>query len=234
MIFSEDYKKKLHSNKQFAKEIRNEVCSGLIVEKYIYGKELMLGDDPSLRLPDLYAEDYSIGYELVRCDLTCDFKWMDSIKIMAECGGDEDEIKKRLAAKEIVPDEYSFLKRKNGLVYSLYPKKLYTMGENFWGDFISIIEKKLKKLKNGRYDFCCSKNLIVSSTLRERGEDTAQCITKIYRDVYSKYGVSFNNVYLITIKGVYAIYPRCKELKHFGNEYFNEIGQEMRKMLNLQ
>ena len=232
MIFSEEYKNKLHSNKQFAKEIRKEVLSGLIVEKYIYGIELILGDQPSLCLPDLYAQDFSTGYELARCDLACDLKWMDGIKILAECGGDENEIKKRLAECKIVPDEYNFLKRKNGLVYSLCPKKLYTMDENFWDNFISIIEKKLKKLKNGRYDFCCSKNLVVSSTLRERGEDTAKCITKIYRDVSKRYRVSFNNVYLITIKGVYVIYPIYKELKHFGNEHFNEIGQEMRKMLN--
>ena len=187
-----------------------ETLIGLIAQDYICNSELILGDDGMNHLPDLHAKDNSIGYEIVQSELVCDYQKNTIYKVMAEEGFEYARVWKRLAQKKFPINNFSFSCNSEGIIVSFKHKEFFRKVNYLNEIHLKNIRNKLQKLNNGNYSSCKQINLIICSIARPRGFYEAEQVNMLYDKEMSGFKKSFDNVFLITNKGVYWVYPELE------------------------
>lgn len=81
LIFSEKYQKQIRENSQFRQDVLTKVFGAVIICNYICSEDLVLGEIPKRKLPDVYIVNFHIGFELTVADLDVD---LDITKAIAQ------------------------------------------------------------------------------------------------------------------------------------------------------
>ena len=229
MILSPNY---CDSQKDEAKKI-TEALVGIITEKYICNKGLILGDDEGRSLPDLHTKDESIGYEIVQSELECDHLLKTIYKVMNQENSDYKRVIEKLSEKRFPIKDFEFHFNGEGKIISPCHKELGVRLVNYMNSiYADNIRKKLKKLNTGNYDGCKQKNLIICSIFRFRDLDDAKQVNIMYNQESSNFKKSFDNVFFITVEGVYLIYPKLELIASIKKDYSNCI-YSMRAILGI-
>ena len=222
----------LNKKDAWSSKHRTEALMGIITERYISGSELVIGDNEKARLPDLYSEDHSVGYEVVQCELECDNLKHKIYKTILIYDGNSDETCEYLSKKKFPVGKYDFYTDKDKKICSFRHNEYFRKVRYLDSVYKKNISGKLSKLNKGKYDSCRQKNLISCSILRLRGKIEAENVAKIYEAEHRKHHLSFDNVYFVTIKGVYIVYPKLKTIVEFDD--FSKYVIEMKAFLCIE
>lgn len=199
----------------------NEILVKNILNKYIYNDKLIGGDNQTLKLPDLYTKDKKIGIEVTMCELDVDYCISELKKECEKYVNDYDKcikIRNKYERKEMfarlrnqinynVNDEkrhiFELKKDENGLSDIVVNQEVINIGFVPY-IFAKMYENKLRKLNRGNYDGVKSKNLVISSLLREKSSDSARMCFYMY-DLTNSMFVNklFDKTYLIYRRGIY-------------------------------
>ena len=178
---------------------RSEVLASVFVDLDIRpGFTWHVGTVTSLSMPDIFNEDKSCGFEVVRCESENDICFEDSVKRCI------DENAPIYTHKSTFPYFHCA-----GWMRRVYEDKLYN---------------KLRKNAKGNYDGCAHNSLIILNSYK--AEDPcvpfaiySECLTRKTSDVKP-----FESVYFITLSGIYINNPSHIEYKRFnGGEYRDRI-----------
>ncbi len=199
----------------------NEILVKNILNKYIYDNKLIGGDNQILKLPDLYTKDKSIGIEVTMCELDVDY-CINELK--NECEKYKNDYNKCIQIRNKYERKEMFSRLRSQLHYNVNNEeshifkmekidkglgKIYVNQDVINIGFVPYIfakmyENKLKKLNRGNYDGVKSKNLVISSLLRERSSDLARICFYMF-DLTNSMFVNrlFDKTYLIYRRGIY-------------------------------
>ncbi|MBE5746333.1 MAG: hypothetical protein E7359_03495 [Clostridiales bacterium] len=152
------------------KNAKIEECKAYYLLKDIlfFDKIVVVGDDISKNLPDVYTKDLSIGVEVTSCEHISQFLV-------------ENYNKTNNKTAQFIIDEYEKL--------SLKDKNLLFMEE-----FEKVLEKKIKKIPN--YKSCESLNLIIVSDNENKNYLRRDSLAEIYENLSKKHNKKYNNLFL--------------------------------------
>lgn len=208
----------------------NEILVKNILNEYIYKNTLVGGDSQKLKLPDLYNKEKTIGIEVTMCELDVDYCLQE---LKNECKNIKDDIKSCILIRNKYEKKEIFSRLKEKIGYNIDDENSHIFILNFENNvlkdininknainigftpyiFAKMYENKLKKLNSGNYDGVKSKNLAVSSLLRERSSESAKNCFRMFDLSNSMYVKKvFDKVYLILKRGIY-IFGQDKILK---------------------
>jgi len=100
--------------------------------------------------------------------------------------------------------------------------------------YFNSLNKKLEKLNKGNYSGCSNVSLVLFMVSRPVGIEQANIIKDIYSSMYDNYQNKFIRIYLFTMDDIFEITnEQVKLIYHYKNEEFNEIVDNVHKMLKI-
>jgi len=160
-------------------------------------KEVVVGDDHSKRLPDLYTEDLEIGVEVVSCEQFTTYLVDDYIR----------------DAKHITPESLQAVKSAQRKFNSLSLKNKHLL---FNAIFEENIAKKLRKIDN--YAGVESRYLFVISDAEQKNYIRRSKLIEIYNKCCKEAGRKFDGLYLFYNKKLYQLFDN--EFKEIKTKYY--------------
>lgn len=213
------------------------IAAKLLGDRFFNDKNLIVGDDSNLKIPDIYTEDLSIGIEVVQLDRGADLDTKYIWEEIKKQGEGYNEIKK------FCDDEYPCMYKlieKEGKVFGFYSNKL-THSKTWMKESYSCnIKKKLDKLNNGNYsgikteiDLCI---IIIYKIIRKFD---IELIAYCYKQIEESYEKSYNKIYILESNKTFVIYPnRIKKIEPAYDDSsiigFNVIGENYIEEMNVR
>ncbi len=214
----------------------SEVFSGIIIDRFVLNNcELVVGDNPSFCLPDIYTIDKVIGFKITNCEADIDFQHKDITREFQRINFD---YLKFIQEKENVNSLFNNSKLK--ITHDDNKITSSTMGGMFhdvnwmYDSYVKRLKSKLSKLNKGRYSGCNEISLVVLSTARWLGFQDAQVMQGAYNSIINDYSVLFKNIYLFTTDNIFRINEKTVKVLHsYKNDEYSEIIKKMKKILKI-
>ena len=165
------------------------------------GKKIVIGDDLENNEPDIFAQDYSKGLEVVTCEPVEIYKKLNyrkgKMKFSKQVQNDISyESYKNYVDLAEIQKEKDFLKdyaKKN----NIDPEFAREEKSKYFAMLAKNIEDKLEKLNDGSYKSCDELNLVVMSNLAPKSYLSNDDVNFLYNDLRKKYKNGFENVYIV-------------------------------------
>lgn len=215
---------------------RNEVFACVLIDNFICKNEtLIVGDKPSLNLPDIYNETKQVGFEVTRCEADIDFKHMDANKEFVKYDYDYSkylELKKD--PTHIFHNIDLNIKTINNKIVCSSVKDYFHNIDWMKEAYRQSLNAKLKKLNNGNYKDCLKVSLVILNLARANGMINAKIVQQVYSEEVQNFSKAFEKIYYITTGGIYSIcstsYLKYKAFKEY--EFDKYVGK-MKQLLKI-
>ena len=213
--------------------VRSEVLACVILEIYLYNNEiLVVGTDPSKKLPDIHNKNKTIGFEVVRCESEIDYEIEDFAKKLCEIEWDYN------AYIELKKHNTNHIFNKSKLQYfkdGTIKKNRVQFHKNDWLNklFSERLDNKLLKLNKGNYGACNEISLVMLSTYRMIDDNFADFISRLYKKECERFRIHFKDIYLITNKNIYTITKNGISKLSENIYQFDLCVKEMKRILDI-
>lgn len=214
----------------------SEVFSGIIIDRFILNNcDFVVGDNPSLCLPDIYTIDKVIGFEITNCEAEIDFQHKDITRELQRINFDYSKF---IQEKENVNSLFNNSKLKithdaDKITSSTMRGVLHNIN---WmcNSYVEMLKRKLAKLNKGRYSGCKEISLVVLSIARRLDIQDAHIMQSAYISIINDYSVLFKNIYLLTTDNIFRINEKIVEVVHsYKNDEYSEIVKKMKQILKI-
>lgn len=195
-----------------------------------------VGAETSFNLPDIYNDNKTLGFEVVRCESEIDFRRDDIMKELENINYDYSKyLKIKANNKDHIFNNKEF-------IFSIFDNKIISTSTKGFGHSIDwminyykkTIKCKLHKLNKGNYSECQKVSLIILSTYRVNDYIGAQQIQEIYSQQTHCFEKSFDVVYYITSSAIYFIKDKEASLfKQFNDNEFSKYVKQMKQKLKI-
>lgn len=183
---------------------KTEIMMAYFLRKKVYTDTLLFVGDENGKYPDIKNANGTMGIEVVQAEQAEDFAANLIWKKYDECKGDAGALKHYIKHKLSHYEVKLFVKNgkveafsTNDLGHSAYYSKLL---------FFNIINKKLDKLNDGRYESINGEiNLAILSIYRVRSEKHVREIVNEYQKIKKYYRKNFNKIYVLFTNALYEI-----------------------------
>ena len=206
---------------------KTEIMMAYFLRKKVFKDTLLFVGDEHGKYPDIKNANGTMGIEVVQAEQAEDFAANLIWKKHEEFRGDASKLKHYIKHKLSHYEVKLFVKdgkveafSTNDLGHSAYYSKIL---------FFTIINKKLDKLNDGRYEAINGEiNLAILSIYRARSEKHVREILKEYQKIKGYYRKNFNNIYVLFTDALYEI----KENKITKHEITAEDLEELKTKFN--
>ena len=183
---------------------KTEILMAYFLRKKVYKDTLLFVGDEHGKYPDIKNANGTIGIEVVQAEQAEDFAanliWKKYDEFKADATKLKHYIKHKLSHYEVklfVKDGKVEAWTTNDLGHSAYYSKTL---------FFTIINKKLDKLNDGRYEAINGEiNLAILSIYRARSGRHAKEILSEYQKIKGYYRRNFNKIYILFTDALYEI-----------------------------
>lgn len=160
-------------------------------------KKVIIGDNVNNKEPDVFAKDYSVGLEVVSCDLLKHFKQSANLQ------GSINESKKDRNKTKSMLKQFVKLKPAD-------PKQIKADEEEFYARLEQVLTNKHERLNDGSYNACKERNLAILSDYGQKTFVNLNTVHKIYSNITSKFKENFNNVFISLNEQLYNVTTKEK------------------------
>ena len=134
-----------------------EILAAYIINcSYLFSSNLIVGDDPNQKLPDIFTDDHTLGIEVTECEYSHDFMKRRIYEQISRNGGDYNETLTYI--KKHFPKERFTLNFIPELSSSLGKEIFYVSSDGYahnvdWmkEEYSKVCANKSKKLNKGNY-----------------------------------------------------------------------------------
>lgn len=184
-------------------KITEKLAAYIINSTYLLSSNLIVGDDPNQKLPDIFTDDHTLGIEVTECEYSRDFKKRKIYNFINEKGGDYDEtiayIKKHFPNDNFYPSSISDPTTNSGKrVYSVSGTRYSHRRDWMKEEYIENCANKSKKLNEGNYSGI-SKSISLCVVMLERSQAIydAELVLWSYLNHLEPNQKKFDNLFVI-------------------------------------
>jgi len=189
---------------------KEEINAYLLLNEYLFkDKKVTIGDNVSIKEPDIFTDDHKIGLEVVTCELAEIYinayhksgavEFYDETNYHSKTYQEQKKIRRSVSCKKNELNYYQSRKNNND------PDIINLEEKEYYQRMCIVLDDKLNRFNDGSYDSCQQKNLLVISDLSYKEFVNIDKITQIYNDIKKLYNKCFDNVFVLYNGNLYNI-----------------------------